>query len=329
MPDPYNDDRIQDHAPIDIEAAARFLTLLDPGATEFEFRTFDDNVDRDDPNLLKTFYGTLAEHADELKRLNERGAGVFVTINETDGKGRKAENILRVRAVFADLDGVPLTQVMAGRLKPHIIVESSANRWHCYWLVEGMALQDFAAVQKAIIERFHSDPKVHDLPRVMRLPGFVHAKIKDGVKSKPFTSRIVSSSDGPAYPASNFEKVELEVHTPGEQSSVTLLDQWKAAGALEVIPNDNLEWGEWNHVGMAMWRATGGSQYGFEAFNAWSAKSSKYNARRTAKVWSGYFRSKPHSLGLGTLIFLADQAAPDWRDKLMAEITEVMSGGGS
>jgi len=111
--------------------AARFLKLLDPTVTKFEFRTFDDDKDREDDNLTRTFYGTLAQHAAELQRFNHKGAGVFVTINETDGISRKAENIVRVRAVFVDLDGAPLAPVMAAKLKPHIVNETSPGRWHC------------------------------------------------------------------------------------------------------------------------------------------------------------------------------------------------------
>jgi hypothetical protein len=40
----------------------------------------------------------------ELSHLNEQGAGIFVTVNETDGKGRKRENITRVRAVWQEDD---------------------------------------------------------------------------------------------------------------------------------------------------------------------------------------------------------------------------------
>jgi hypothetical protein len=311
-----------------IAAAARFLALLDPAAERFEFRTFDDNVDRYDANLTKTFHGPLDQHANTLRRLNRCGAGVFVTINETDGKGRAAENIVRVRAVFVDLDGAPLEPVMSGRCPPHIVVESSPERWHAYWLVKGMALEDFAPVQRALIRRFDSDPKVHDLPRVMRLPGFVHAKVKDGIAGEPFVSRIIRTTDGPAYPASYFDRIPTEIHTPGEQHDVTPMDEWKAAAALEVIPNDDLDWGDWNRVGMATWRSTGASHYGFEAFDRWSAKSTKYNPARTLKIWRGYNRSPPHSLGLGTLIMLADQADPEWRERFEAEVLAMMIGCG-
>src|SRR5436305_1738648 len=118
----------------DLAASERFLTLLDPAAERFEFRAFDDTKSRKDPALTRRFYGTLAEHADALQRLNQKGAGVFVVINRGDGRGR-TENIKRVRAVFIDLDGSPIQPVQSAKVRPHIIVSSSPNKWHVYWRV--------------------------------------------------------------------------------------------------------------------------------------------------------------------------------------------------
>src|SRR6516162_4190982 len=88
---------------VDLEAAERFLAFL--RATRCTFQTFDDNAERKDQRLASILHGSLAEHANELVRLNRLGAGTFVAVNETDGQGRKRENIKRVRAVTLDLDG--------------------------------------------------------------------------------------------------------------------------------------------------------------------------------------------------------------------------------
>ena len=160
----------------------RFLALLDPTAANWTFQTFDDDGHRKDKRLVRVLHGTLAEHWATLQRLNEQGAGIFVTVNETDGKGRCSNNIVRVRAVFVDLDGAPLEPVLANGRPPHIVTETSPGRWHPYWRVVDLPLDQFASVQKSLIECFDGDPNVHDLPRVMRLPGFMHRK------GKPFLS---------------------------------------------------------------------------------------------------------------------------------------------
>jgi RepB DNA-primase N-terminal domain len=157
----------------DRATAERFLTALDPGG-KFTFQTFDDNADRKERELARHPYGTLAEHWNMLCRFNARGAGIFVTVNETDGGGRSAKNIIRVRACFVDLDGAPLPSSF--HVNPHIVVESSPGRWHLYWLVKDCPLDQFSTVQKRLAAYYGGDKAVHDLPRVMRLPGFIHRK---------------------------------------------------------------------------------------------------------------------------------------------------------
>src|SRR5262249_34468640 len=44
------------------------------------------------------------------------------------------------------------------------------------------------------------------------------------------------------------------------------------AAALAVIPNNDLDWDEWNKVGMAVYAASDGSDEGFALFDQWSKK---------------------------------------------------------
>lgn len=175
------------------------MTLLSHLGDSFTFQTFDDNADRKDPKLAHKFHGTLDMHAHALHTLNAQGVGVYVTVNATDGKGRTAKNITAVRALFVDFDSVDESR--PARLQnlpvpPTVIVESSHGKHHAYWVVDGVALDAFRDYQKRLISHFDSlgespDKAVHDLPRVMRLDGFIHAKVKDGVASPPFVSRVV------------------------------------------------------------------------------------------------------------------------------------------
>jgi len=176
-----------------LETALRFLTALDPSARAFNFRAFDDKKRLDRRPCMR--HASLENCSRELAQLNAGGYGVFVTVNETDGRGKKAKNIVRVRAVFADLDGAPLDPVLKCELKPHMIVETSPGKYHAYWLVDGLPLDQFEAVQRVIIARFGSDPSVKDLPRVMRLPGFWHRK------GEPFLTRLLEVRDDPPYSA--------------------------------------------------------------------------------------------------------------------------------
>lgn len=84
--------------------ATEFLKLLDPSTNKFTFQTFGEGKKRGKKHLTKLLHGTFDEHHDKLLELNAQGAGVFVTINKTDGKGRKAENIVDVRALWQEDD---------------------------------------------------------------------------------------------------------------------------------------------------------------------------------------------------------------------------------
>lgn len=287
--------------------AIRFLRTLDPKAKRFTFQTFDDSKKKR-PGLARVLHGSLDQHHETLARLSAKGAGIFVTINETDGKGREAENITRVRAVFADLDGAPLDPVR--KSKPHLIVESSPGKWHVYWLVNDMKLDQFRPVQKGLSERFDSDPKVHDLPRVMRLPGYPHQK------GTPFTTRVESISDGAPYKAARFAKIavkEAEHIANGELTA----DIDRVRCAVAILPNQYQEWGDWKAVLMAIHAATSGSEEGFEIADEWSQKWGDYNPDRTRLEWERITRSPPKHKGAGSLFWMAKQIDPNWDKTLI------------
>ena len=172
----------------------RYCERLDPKGI-FTFQTFDDDKDRKDFRLAKVYHGTLEQHANDLTRLNQAGAGIFVMINRGDGavhEGKKTcrtkANVVAVRALFADADGVPIEPILRKSPPPHILVESSPDKWHVYWLTNDTPLAEFTARQQAIAVHLGTDPAVTDIPRVLRLPGFYHQK------DAPFLTRLVEDA---------------------------------------------------------------------------------------------------------------------------------------
>lgn len=174
------------HLPPDTQQTKSFLAALNPNGP-FAFATFADSSVS--VCMAKRRFGAPDELMADLSADNELGGGVFVTVNETDGLGYKSENVVRVRAVFVDLDGANVAPVLAWTLAPHMVVESSRGRWHAYWLVDGLPLEQFRVVQKALAAEFCGDASVNDLARVMRLPGFFHRK------QEPFMSRLHKVAD--------------------------------------------------------------------------------------------------------------------------------------
>ena len=83
--------------------------------------------------------------------------------------------------------------------------------------------------------------------------------------------------------------------------------------ALSVIPNDSgTHWDTWsNDIGIAVFGASGGADWGLKAFDEWSAKSPKYDPKNTADRWAGFHRSPPSRAGMGKLWYLAGSARMD------------------
>lgn len=174
----------------DLAQAKRFLTLLDEEADQFSFRTFTDDKTKPKPRpdpLARIHQGTFADLAPRLTALNQRGAGIFVTVNATDGRGGKEENITRVRALWQECDhgNEPLLPV-----EPHFSVESSPGNRHHYILVEDLPIDLFGPAQQRLVQDYGSDPGAADLPRILRLPGFYH--LKD--PAKPHLVRLIHES---------------------------------------------------------------------------------------------------------------------------------------
>jgi hypothetical protein len=309
---------------VDQNEAARFLARLDPEAESFTFQTFDDvevMVDgklkkRQNKRLTRVLHGTLADHAAELSRLNARGAGIYVTMNETDLKGRTADNIVRVRAVFVDLDGAPLEPVLANGRTPHIVTDTSPGRWHAYWRVADMSLDQFGPVQEALAAKFNSDPSVQDLPRVVRLPGFMHRK------GEPFLVEIKSTSDHAPYSTADFPQTkpvddnaipDLIRNAQGsgrglaDPHAPATLDDVKRA--LKHIPAEDYR--IWFKVGAALRHEFG--EAARPAFHEWSRTSKKYDKKLCEAEWA---KVAPYDkYNSGTIFYYADELATGWRDK--------------
>ena len=150
-----------------------------------------------------------------------------MTINRTNLVGRTNENVVEVRAHFADFDSAEPETVVSNLkrlgLTPHLIVESSPGKWHVYWFVVGAPLGEFSATQARLAAVLGSDPKVKDLPRVMRLPGFPHQK--DGCA--PSMVKIASAREASSYANADFQAAlataeKLAISLANEQRSLAV-----------------------------------------------------------------------------------------------------------
>jgi RepB DNA-primase from phage plasmid len=168
----------------------QYFHALGASTSAICFQIFDDQGRN--RRLAQTLHGSLDNLAPKLTQLNQQGAGIFTPVNEiAAGKPRTTENVVRVRALFADADDpdrLPEVEAAIARfgLAPSIIVETSPGKRHFYWLTNDCPLAAFTGAQRALAAQLGSDPAVSDLPRVARVPGFLHRK------GAPFLVRLVT-----------------------------------------------------------------------------------------------------------------------------------------
>ena len=291
------------HTNIDREPTTRFLKLLDPEAKHFTFQTFHDKKPPTKPDLARVVESPAEK---ELLRLHADGAGIYVTVNQTNGKGRKAENVVRVRAVFQEDDGGHWGPFP---LEPSLIVETSPGHFHRYWLTDDwpadeQGRKDFAAVMERMVESYGSDKNAKDIVRVLRVPGFLHRKgdachlvhIIEASGKRYSRAEILA-----AFPPVVREKKETTRYEYRPQGD----DDQRIREALDRIYADDRY--VWLQIGMALKDEYGDSGRGL--WDQWSLRSKdKFNDRDQEKTWHSFRR---HGIGIGTLFHHAKRAG--WR----------------
>lgn len=298
-----------------IDEATGFLTALDEDAVSFCFQTFDDQKTRKDPTLARVLHGTLEQHWAVLADLNRRGAGVFVTVNVTDGKGRKLENMVRPRAIFQEADR-PNTPVPP--LDPHIEIESSPGKFHRYWLIDEATAPTFdnwsEGMERMVVD-FGSDPNARDPARVLRLPGFYHQKDP----SRPFMVRIHSVQQIRPYPWVRITEVikplaRQQIDSAGIRSRAGrgIPNPIQLRSALTAINPDGNYLDCWLKVGMALDHATAGSGEGYVLWDEWSATGDSYRLGETEIKWASFGHYSGDPATLNSVFFLAREAGWDW-----------------
>ena len=167
----------------------------------------------DDPKIKATYpIGADGKRKDPLARVinlppdnlealatrNTNGAAVWVMVNEGDGKGRtEVERHPRAQRVRGSgrRAGASGHERAARAARDRRDLAGQVPR---LWLVDGLPLDQFEAVQRRIATMFDGD-SICDLPRVMRLPGMIHAKDP----AKPFLVRIVHQAERLPYTAAD------------------------------------------------------------------------------------------------------------------------------
>lgn len=214
----------------DLNQAENFLSLFNYQTVTFQY------LKKGKPAGFIIWDKTTHDFPKEvLEAEHTKGKEIFFMVNEGDGIiypnksiPRSQKNVNRLTALFIDTDDCPLSKVKAYlkcvQLKPHIVVETSPNKYHLYFFLNELptrdhdrtgfvkALRSWKRSQNYLCHLGESTPQtdssVKDCSRVLRVPGFLHLKNP----AKPHLSRIVQQYNHPSYSLQRIETQLKEYH---------------------------------------------------------------------------------------------------------------------
>jgi len=153
---------------------------------------------------LNQFYAMLDQKTDgkqappfpikfeDAESWNKKKHGIFHTVNEFDGKGRRKENLTRISGWAIDIDTGDKAKMLAKlqeRLIPSCVIETPRGL-HVYWWAKNATPESWEAiVWDRLVPYYGGDANAKDYCRILRAPGFYHWKNPE----KPFLVQVVFS----------------------------------------------------------------------------------------------------------------------------------------
>lgn len=142
-----------------------------------------------DVDFAKEKYVLATKEIAEKKAEDLRKKGIFQeVVVEQEKNGDFVVKTRYIKRVIEDKKE-RFRKKYARYLMNTVMVETYSG-FHVYWLVKQASTKTFSSVQRALQEKFGGDPKVKNLSRLMRIPGFVHQKYEE-----QFLVKVVKWSD--------------------------------------------------------------------------------------------------------------------------------------
>ena len=227
----------------------------------------------------------------------------------------------------------------------------SGNGGHLHWIFNrALTPEEYLSLAYAIVEALKrhgvkcDSVCTTDTARVLRIPGTLNHKT---TPAKPVTQWFPYSKEyayeeiktilepykvpvpSPQSKRSFFEDPKLfafqsisplfaKVNTSAPYQGVeTAMPRDEIGACLDAIPNTKVDWNYWNTIGMRVYAASEGQDYGLEEWGRWSTKNAAAMAAgkdSCADRWAAYHTCPPNHTGAGALVNEARTAIgdPNW-----------------
>jgi Domain of unknown function (DUF927)/Primase C terminal 2 (PriCT-2) len=222
--------------------------------------------------------------------------------------------------------------------RPSVMVQSGGGV-HVYWTLDrALTRQDWEPLAFALAEAIrrhdlHCDIGcTTDSARVLRIPQTFNRKQdtpRPVVMGTPLdfdysldNIRKLLLPYAVPVPQANGFKVDTSLFKPralppGDWEDLsagleTKMPQADIAACLKAIPNNKTDWQWWNNIGMRIYAACGGDDYGLEEWEKWSLTNAQAGgADSCVSRWETYHHSPPTRTGAGALVMEARAATGD------------------
>jgi hypothetical protein len=299
---------------------------------------FIEPITLDHPQFLEV----VAERARQAATWHEKAVFSPPVATFKTAKSAAEDNILDGVTLAVECDDSPtaaLAKLTEWLGEPTLVMQSGGEytdpttgeiepKIHSHWRLKRPArtsedLKQLKEARGLVAQLVGGDTSAAPVCHPLRWSGSWHTK------GEPRLATIVSESENEIDLANAIDLLREEAgaagigasgrsgdfHRAGEGSTRLLArDPKDVIRALAVIPNDGgTHWDTWsNDIGIAVFGASSGQEWGFKAYDEWSAKSPKHDPQNTVDRWAGFHRSPPSRAGMGKLWYLAEQASPGW-----------------
>jgi len=189
--------------------------------------------------------GAFAISIKEAVGLNEKGYGIYHTVNLFSG-ARKKENLARIRYWIADIDVGDKKEQMENINKltfyPSMIIETKKG-YHCYWQALDATVENYQKIEQGIIRKLKADEGCKDVSRILRSPGYNHMKDP----KEPFKINEVGGNEADyrekemlyAFPIEVKNNHKYSYNKKSDKAEFLNPDNWNRIFGLDRITNGN------------------------------------------------------------------------------------------